>query len=185
MIDCSHMAEHRHLKIVTRRDGELVGIKQAVCDPFHTTTVVLGWSLWDWLKMLFRQGRSTTVVVSVEADCVATGRWFKGVDACETKPHEHVIAEVARERERQMAVEGWTPEHDDIEHPGCQLAVAAACYAAPEHMERAGCTPFGRDSEENTGKHPRRRRLVIAAALLVAEIERVDRLAKCPVTEAL
>ncbi len=40
------------------------------------------------------------------------------------KPHEYVILEIARERERQMSVEGWTVEHDD-EHSCGELANAA------------------------------------------------------------
>lgn len=43
------------------------------------------------------------------------------------------IDDVAAERERQKAVEGWTPEHDDKHNAG-QLGLAAACYAAPERM---------------------------------------------------
>jgi endo-alpha-1,4-polygalactosaminidase (GH114 family) len=36
--------------------------------------------------------------------------------------------DVLAERERQMAVENWTPDHDDGHNPGV-LAVSAACYA--------------------------------------------------------
>ena len=38
---------------------------------------------------------------------------------------------IAAERQRQIDAEGWTAEHDD-EHEFEQLALAAACYAAPE-----------------------------------------------------
>lgn len=37
---------------------------------------------------------------------------------------------IAEERERQVRVEGWTPEHDDG-HVDAELAWAAVCYAAP------------------------------------------------------
>ena len=37
---------------------------------------------------------------------------------------------IARERERQIAEEGWTPEHDD-EHEMGELAMTAVCYASP------------------------------------------------------
>ena len=43
-------------------------------------------------------------------------------------PHEYVTLEIARERERQIAQEGWTPEHDDG-HVHGELAAAASCYA--------------------------------------------------------
>jgi len=37
---------------------------------------------------------------------------------------------IAAERQRQIDVEGYTPEHDD-EYTGHKLAMAAVCYAAP------------------------------------------------------
>lgn len=40
------------------------------------------------------------------------------------------IERIAAERQRQIDVEGWTPEHDD-EHDDGSLAMAACCYAAP------------------------------------------------------
>lgn len=42
------------------------------------------------------------------------------------------VDRIAAERARQLACEGWTPEHDD-EHDEDQLAIAAACYALPSH----------------------------------------------------
>ena len=44
------------------------------------------------------------------------------------QPHEHVILEISRERERQIEAEGWTREHDD-QHTKHEIAKAAACYA--------------------------------------------------------
>lgn len=103
------------------------------------------------------------------------------------KPHEHVILEVARERERQVDVEGWNPEHDDYEHGDGSLALAAASYASPlpiytQHVRASEIaflerTPFGY-SRQMKEKKARRRQLIIAAALVVAEIERLDRIAK-------
>lgn len=37
-------------------------------------------------------------------------------------------SDVLAERARQIAVEGWTPDHDDAHAKG-ELAQAAACYA--------------------------------------------------------
>lgn len=98
------------------------------------------------------------------------------------------IDDVAAERERQKAVEGWTPEHDDKHNAG-QLGLAAACYAAPERMFKTRVVA-GRGYEpatlyvdawpwEDVWWKPRTRRwdLVRAAALIVAEIERLDRAA--------
>jgi hypothetical protein len=40
---------------------------------------------------------------------------------------------IAAERQRQIEVEGLTAEHD-AEHNAGELAMAAACYAAPERI---------------------------------------------------
>lgn len=108
--------------------------------------------------------------------------------------HEHVILEIARERERQMAAEGWTAEHDDT-HANGEIARAAACYALAAVDDKplcatlaanfAGQTVWGGQVALTTLLWPwdhkwwkpsgRRRALVKAAALVVAEIERLDR----------
>ncbi|MCW3477531.1 hypothetical protein [Limobrevibacterium gyesilva] len=94
------------------------------------------------------------------------------------KAHEHVILEIARERERQIEGEGWTPEHDD-EHVDGELAMAAATYAI--HAAKGGAHQPGSrpliwpwDVAWWKPKDPRRD-LIRAAALIVAEIERLDR----------
>lgn len=40
---------------------------------------------------------------------------------------------IAAERDRQISEEGWTAEHDD-EHVDGSMALAAACYAAPQPL---------------------------------------------------
>lgn len=86
------------------------------------------------------------------------------------------VVDVLEERRRQVDVEGWTPEHDD-QHVNGELATAAACYAGYSAAtislrEIQTLWPWG----WNWWK-PRdtRRDLVRAAALLIAEIERLDR----------
>lgn len=88
-----------------------------------------------------------------------------------------VIEEIAAERQRQRDKEGWTDEHDD-QHTDGSLATAAACYA----MSGAGLTQTGRIRQALWKWAPKwwkpknkRRDLIRAAALLVAEIERLDR----------
>ena len=95
---------------------------------------------------------------------------------------EQIIAEVAAERERQITQEGWTAEHDDLYTDG-ELALAAAAYA-----ETSAVFPGGKPLDpswpypaiwpwDQTWWKPKnpRRDLVRAAALIVAEIERLDR----------
>lgn len=105
-------------------------------------------------------------------------------------PGPRAWREVLAERRRQVEEEGYTAAHDD-QHRDGELARAAAAHA----LHAAGLL-----AEDATGKvpdaqlsfiaagdaawpwqvsemkdHALRRKLVIAAALLLAEIERVDR----------
>lgn len=96
-----------------------------------------------------------------------------------------VIDEIAAERKRQIEVEGWSAQHDD-EHTDGQMAAAAACYAM-EAAINSGWPPVGVEVEIPTPEDcwpwdakwwkpkTRRQDLVRAAALLIAEIERLDR----------
>lgn len=110
------------------------------------------------------------------------------------------LHDIAAERQRQVSAEGWTPDHDD-EHGYGELAQAAACYADPLRLHtktvptdymvngraQAGDAegwPIGPDVDVPVlwpwlGKwwrpDTRRRELVKAGALIVAEIERLDR----------
>lgn len=97
------------------------------------------------------------------------------------------IESIAAERQRQIDVEGWTPEHDD-EHTDETLALVAALYAAPFKLYSAESGPgwFQFDdpwpsswdeSWDGREQHDRRRRLEIAGALIAAEIDRRDRAA--------
>jgi hypothetical protein len=86
--------------------------------------------------------------------------------------------DVLAERQRQVDAEGWTSEHDD-EHSSGDIATAAACYAAS-----AGGVPWSDDvpsfwpwADEWWKPTTARRDLVKAGALILAEIERIDRAA--------
>ncbi|MGE4334695.1 MAG: hypothetical protein AB7E55_01800 [Pigmentiphaga sp.] len=95
--------------------------------------------------------------------------------------------DVLAERQRQISVEGWEPERDDTYQHG-ELAHAAASYAQCAGMqgerattENAFKTPFVENwpwSEAwwKPSADPRRN-LVKAGALILAEIERLDRAA--------
>lgn len=87
------------------------------------------------------------------------------------------ISEIKAERERQRAEEGWTSEHDDTHDRG-EMALAAGCYAlnaAPERFADGIVPIFWPWAREWWKPKSRRRDLVRAAALIVAEIERIDR----------
>ncbi|HEC1008534.1 hypothetical protein [Pseudomonas aeruginosa] len=91
--------------------------------------------------------------------------------------------DVQAERRRQVEAEGWTPEHDD-EHACDEIAAFACFYAMPPAARDwdASSTGYGdtlgeailpEGWEPKTGD--RRRDLVKACALGLAEIERLDR----------
>lgn len=83
--------------------------------------------------------------------------------------------DVLAERQRQKEVEGWTPEHDD-EHNNGQLAVAAACYAVENSQRLAAKPPLSWPWDAHWWKPKgNRRNLIKAGALILAEIERLDR----------
>ena len=87
------------------------------------------------------------------------------------------ISEIKAERERQRAEEGWTSEHDDTHDRG-EMALAAGCYAlnaAPERFANGIVPIIWPWAREWWKPKSRRRDLVRAAALIVAEIERIDR----------
>lgn len=93
------------------------------------------------------------------------------LEGLESMPTQAAV-DVLAERRRQVEREGWTPEHDDTHEFG-DLAFAAACYAtAGEGDAPPAVWPWDRESWK-----PRdcRRNMVKAAALLLAEIERLDR----------
>ena len=86
------------------------------------------------------------------------------------------ILDVVAERQRQQSVEGWTPEHDNA-YQNSELADAAACYAIHAHNQGFSTPahwPWSPDWWKQSGA---RRDLVKAGALILAEIERIDRAA--------
>lgn len=95
---------------------------------------------------------------------------------------------IAEERTRQILVEGWTAEHDDI-HTDCQLLDAAICYgglAGSQMLDKdkgseakaalLGGWPWA--SEWWKPSEDPIRNLVKAGALIAAEIDRLQRKAE-------
>lgn len=83
-----------------------------------------------------------------------------------------VLAEVYEERRRQ-AQHGYDPAHDDS-HDADELAIAALVLIDYDAIENGPRWAY--DLAHKT-REDRRKQLVIAAALLVAEIGRLDRVA--------
>ena len=100
----------------------------------------------------------------------------------EDHDHDDGAAMICNERNRQITQEGWTAEHD-ADHRNNQLAIAAACYAVagtsakcvkwkPPAALLQDAWPWDK-SWDKRGKHDRLRQLVIAGALIAAEIDRL------------
>lgn len=93
-----------------------------------------------------------------------------------------VIEEIAAERRRQVEQEGWSEKHDD-QHGLGEMAHAAAAYAlagrrlfvSNSTLEGADLFPSGWARKWWKPK-TRRKDLIRSAALIVAEIERLDRI---------
>ena len=116
--------------------------------------------------------------------------------------YSRAIHDVIAERQRHLNIEGWSAAHDD-EHDNGEMARAAACYAiagGSDDYTRHGRNPNDPPNVKLLREYEnlaftrlrelwpwhwvwwkpkdRRRDLVRAAALIIAEIERLDRLAQ-------
>lgn len=99
---------------------------------------------------------------------------------------------ITAERERQVSVEGWTPEHDD-RHVRGEMAQAAASYALVAAMQAQGCHltvatdyalkncwPYGWHRKWFKPSPDARRNLEKSGALAAAEYDRLQRLESTP-----
>jgi hypothetical protein len=122
---------------------------------------------------------------------------FRTALASPASPEAGKVTDAARdvlaERQRQVEAEGWTYEHDDDdEHGQGEMAKAAACYAWSGSGHHAFTALYSMDTRwfdtasikrvwpwnmEWWKPSDRRRDLVKAGALILAEIERLDRAA--------
>lgn len=119
-----------------------------------------------------------TVALSIRRPAVPCRLDFVAADAPEptSGPMRHAVNAVLAERLRQVTTEGWTPAHDD-KHSSGDLSKAAGCYALfseafPDEGKPPPQWPWAREWwKPKDCRHD----LVRAAALLIAEIERIDR----------
>lgn len=100
----------------------------------------------------------------------------KDVEGTATEDLSKAARDVIAERRRQVEKEGWTAAHDD-KHSSGDLSAAAGCYAlfSESHPDVGRPPPQWPWAREWWKPQGYRRDLVRAAALLLAEIERVDR----------
>ncbi|HAW0941999.1 TPA: ead/Ea22-like family protein [Escherichia coli] len=104
----------------------------------------------------------------------ATDAFLAEVRAQGVKSLSNAVQSVIAERQRHQSVEGWTPEHDD-QYSKSQLLWASSCYVL-NAIHPFNRIPFGWPWTPEWWKPTNPRRdLVKAGALILAEIERIDR----------
>lgn len=113
--------------------------------------------------------RTCTCVMVLPPRSDRDGGLYAVDSACPTHGISGGARDIATERERQISTEGWDAMHDDSEHAGGTLAMAAACYASGH----VNLWPF----DELPKWKSERENLVRAGALIAAEIDRLDRAA--------
>jgi len=115
-----------------------------------------GFFLWGWrYRKQYERQRATPERAAAPAELTVAAR------------------DVLAERRRQVEQEGWTPEHDDQYADG-ELSSAAICYA--NTTSAGGSSPNAWPWPESWWKPAdERRNLVKAGALILADIERLDR----------
>lgn len=123
--------------------------------------------------------------VSMPDELVEVAAWLSGVQPNPANGQTRAVRDVIAERRRQIEAEGRTTQHDDA-NPAGVMSVAAACYAIGASNalvlavgDTSTCPAPEVFPWEDAWWKPTtpRRDLVKAAALILAEIERLDRAA--------
>ncbi len=86
---------------------------------------------------------------------------------------KEIFDAVEAERKKQIMSKGYTASHDDQWSNG-ELAIAASVYAMPEVSRRLVDWPFG-EKQYHPVPANRKKELIKAISLLVAEIDRISR----------
>ncbi len=106
----------------------------------------------------------------------ATDAFLAEVRAQGVKSLSNAVQSVIAERQRHQSAEGWTPEHDD-QYSKSQLLWASSCYVL-NAIHPFNRIPFDWPWTPEWWKPTNPRRdMVKAGALILAEIERIDRAA--------
>jgi len=122
---------------------------------------------WEalWTKQAWEGWQARAVLSAAAAQTAAV--------QAENQASQDVLAE----RKRQMEAEGWTPAHDD-QYQNDELSLAAACYTiASDTAPQASIPQMWPWPDYWWKPTTERRNLVKAGALILAEIERLDRAA--------
>lgn len=173
--------------------NEYVALKPGECVPLQTSAPVT----YPGLEAIYMAGMEHTTNAPSTAARPSNGEVLMTIrvdaagalaDIAGTK----AAADVLSERERQKSGEGWTAEHDD-DHVNNEIASLATYYAMPPAARNWPAKDLGYGDTVGAGymttigevilpwnwrakvDGDRRRELVKAGALVLAEIERLDR----------
>jgi hypothetical protein len=144
------------------------------------------------LNLNLSNGTGTVYISMTQAEATAMASTMASPDASVAAVATGVLAEVAGERSRQILTKGYTQAFDDKRTPG-ELAAAGSAYAI---KAACGIHPSYTEVDPNTPPtiwpwaakafkpDDARTNLIKAAALIISEIERMDRDALAAAHEA-
>ena len=167
----NHECTRFELRAITEDRDALAAALKASRDrePGLKVKNAIGGILAEAMNEAARNGANS---VSMPDEYVEVAAWLSGL-----KPLTNAADSVLAERRRQIEAEGYSPDHDD-DHTAGELAQAAADLC----VDGTDFRVVDPDGDEMLGwglteahRSDRRRQLVIAGALVLAEIERIDR----------
>ncbi|MCM7137132.1 hypothetical protein [Enterobacter cloacae] len=139
--------------------AENAALKKYICDECYVENIKTGATKCAGLGM---------------PETPATDAFLDEVRAKGVGTLSNAAQSVIAERQRQQSAEGWTPEHDD-QYGESQLLWASSCYVL-NTIHSFNRIPLDWPWEPEWWKPTNPRRdLVKAGALILAEIERIDR----------
>ncbi|MCY1406395.1 hypothetical protein D9M71_216580 [compost metagenome] len=163
------MSVDQYERVVARLEAKIGGQKVDRCEASEI--------LAGLIKSIEKHGNyspvATVCFLQQALNCLGPA-WQHPLQADGAQDEQVAWRDVRDERRRQVEAEGWTPEHDD-EHCAAELPRAAAAYILNGSNDEAPAIwPWAKSWWK-----PRdvRANYVRAGALILAEIERLDRAA--------
>ena len=153
-------------------------------DTYHEPNTTDMWGAWQAgsVEMVEAQHDAAVNWEAAASMNVENQELKQRIAELESRTVTAAASDVLAERQRQISMEGWTPEGDD-HYTYAELSIAAQCYAAHHGVMGSGVPVQWPWDDEWWKPSDRRRNLIKAGALIIAEIERLDRAAGIRVIE--
>lgn len=179
----------------SRIDGEPINHE---CISIHPAALTAeAEAVEDWVEV-FHYIQRIDAGVRVDSRTSAAGPSFRSeggmieLDVADEQRRLRIAQRILNERNRHLIEEGFTATHDD-QWDRQEMARAAAAYASPDNLpwpwdrkwDKRTRTSLGRVHQDIGGRvgmastgqvEDRKRELIKAGALIIAEIERIDRM---------